>query len=196
MSIHKNFLWAALATCSLLPAQTQTIRGKVENVKNTFNRFFLDCTTIPLVSRNLNLNLLVGQHSILSVANIGTPAKPVLDVRSATPTVKVFDMGNLVLNRSARWSVNGKPGSIAVVFLAATASTGYLPFGSPGAWFLGLAPSPIAGGVIGAHGQFGFSIFVPNIPGLVGKSFTGQAVTVTNTSFLLSNPDCRTVRNR
>ncbi|MFQ5505196.1 MAG: hypothetical protein ACE5F1_10410 [Planctomycetota bacterium] len=196
MSIHKNFLLAALFTCSVLPAQTQTIRGKVENVRNTTNRFFLDCTTIPVVSRNLNLNLLVGQHSILSVANVGTPTSPVLDVRAATPTVKVFDMGNLILNKSGRWSVNGTPGSIAVVFLTATPQTGYLPLGPAGAWFLGLSVAPIAGGVIASHGQFGFSILMPNLPGLVGKSFSGQAATVTGRSFLLSNPDCRAVRSR
>ena len=43
-------------------AQTQLLRGKVEDVRNTQNRFFLDCTNIPLTSSKLNLNTMVGQQ--------------------------------------------------------------------------------------------------------------------------------------
>ena len=42
-----SFLLVAAAT---LPAQTQTLRGKVEDVRNTQNQYFLDCTSIPLTS--------------------------------------------------------------------------------------------------------------------------------------------------
>jgi hypothetical protein len=183
----------ALALASLMPAQTQTLRGSVEDVRNTQNQFYLECTNIPVVSSTMNLNLLVNQDSILEVVNIGTPGAPVLDVRAATPTAKVFGMGNLRLNRSDRWQVNAAPGSFTIVYFGETAGTGWMPFGAAGVWLLGNNHIALTSGFTSNFGQFEFSLFVPNVPHLLGTSYTGQALVFSPTSAFISNPDCKVV---
>src|SRR5688500_4448286 len=100
---------------SIAMAQTQLVRGKVEDVRNTQNQFFLDCTTLKVVSTTLDLNTIKGLQGDLQVVNTGTATNPVLDVRSFTAAAKIFDMGNLDLNKSARWEVNAAPGTFATM---------------------------------------------------------------------------------
>ncbi len=176
-------------------AQTQLVRGKVEDVPST-SRFVLDCTTLPLVSTTLNLNTLVGQQWNLQVVNTGTPSQPILDVRSATPATKIMDMGNLRFGRSERWQVNYTPGSLAAVYVQLTSATSYLPAGAPGTWLLGLNCMHLATGTTNGQGQFEFNITMPTIPSLVGVSFSSQALVRTPAGELVvANPDCKEVRN-
>lgn len=185
-------LFAAMTT--VLSAQTQTVRGDVEDVPNTANQFVLKCTGIPLVSTTLNLNNLLNSNWILDVVNVGTTASPVLDVRAATLTTKVFDMGNLRLNRADRWQVSAAPGSFAFVLVDLTTSTRYTPLGQIGTWLLSGGAGVVASGTTNAAGVFETSVFVPNLPALVGTSFSGQALVATGANLLLSNADCRQVR--
>ena len=196
-----TLLLVPAALAATLSAQTQTVRGQVENVKNTQNQFFLDCTTIPLVSSKLNLNLLAGhqnkQEYVLQVINKGTAANPVLDVQSATPTTKVFDMGNLRIGRSDRWQVRWKPGSDTVIAVTLTSWTGYAPMGPLGTFLLGPNFIIFNSGRVNQLGVFEFSYRPPNIPTLVGTSFTGQALVREPNGFqFLSNPDCKEVRSK
>ena len=188
-----NLLFA-LALGGAVSAQTQLVRGKVEDVSGT-NRFILDCTTIPLVSRALNLNTLVGAQWNLQVIDVGTPGAPRLDVQSATPATKIFDMGNLRFGRAERWQVNYTPGSMTAVFVQATSATSYLPLGAAGAWLLGANAAFVNAGVVNGQGQFEFRLTMPTIPSLVGVSFSGQAVVAPPSApLLITNADCREVR--
>ncbi len=177
--------------------QTQTVRGKVEDVKGTTGKFVLKCTNIPLTSKALVLKTLMGTQQILQVVNTGTAAKPVLEVKSAKATTKVFDMGNLRFGKSARWQVHSTPGNTALVFLNGLPRTGYLPLGNLGTWLIGLDAQFVTSGTVHARGQFEFSFTMPRLPGLVGATFVGQAVVVDKSrGILISNSDCKQVRSR
>jgi hypothetical protein len=195
----RTLLLAAVVATASLPAQ-QTLRGKVEDVRNTQNQFFLDGTTITVRSQTLNLNTIVGQESILQVLDVGAPGAPVLEVLSATPTAKVFDMGNLRLGRDARWQVNAPPGSFASVHVVPTSLTGWMPFGPAGVWLLGTGFLSLNSGFTNGAGQFEFTFVAPNLPELVGTSFTGQALVGTATAGLVtwsfSNPDAKVFESR
>lgn len=188
---------ALLVLGSSLAAQTQTVRGKVEDVRQTANQFVLDCTNIPLTSRTLVLKNLVGTQQILEVVNTGTASSPVLEVKSAKATTKIFDMGNLKLGQSASWQVNSTPGNTALVFINSKSRTGYLPLGRLGTWLVGLDAVFLTGGLVSGQGQFEFKFTMPNLPALVGTTFVGQAVVVDKSRGIqLSNSDCREVRSR
>ena len=189
---HPVLLLSLLASTSALCAQTQTLRGKVEDVQGTQNQFYLDCTNIPLISNALNLNTWVGQEAVLQVVNVGTAAAPRLRVDAATATTKVFDMGNLRQGQSARWQVNAPAGSFALMLLDFTSFTGYAPFGSFGTFLLGSSPATLASGLTNAQNQFEISFAVPAFPALVGTSFTGQALVGDHGTWFFSNPDCKT----
>lgn len=194
MKISSPLLVAGLLAASL-NCQTQLLRGKVEDVKNTQNRFVLDCTNIPLTSTALNLNNLVGNQYIMQVVNTGSASSPSLDVKSATATTKVFDMGNIRLGRADRWQVRWKAGSSAAVGVTVTAATSYIPAGPLGTFLLGPQFALLKRGQVNQLGVFEFSYQPPNITSLVGLSITGQAlVQETNGFLLLSNPDCKEVR--
>lgn len=178
-----------------LSCQTQLLRGKVEDVKNTQNQFVLDCTQIPLTSTALNLSALVGNQYIMQVVNTGSASSPSLDVRSVTPTTKVFDMGNIRLGRADRWQVRWTAGSTAAVGVTATAVTSYTPAGPLGTFLLGSTFALLARGQVNQLGVFEFSYQPPNNTALVGLSVTGQALVQEPNGFLLlSNPDCKEVR--
>lgn len=189
---HGILAFSLLATTGGLFAQTQTLRGKVEDVQGTQNQFFLDCTNIPLVSSALNLNLWVGQQAVLQVVDVGTPAAPVLRIDAAVATTKVFDMGNLRQGQGARWQVNAPAGSSAFMFLDFTSNTRYAPFGPFGTFLLGASPATLASGVTNAQNQFEITFSVPVFPALVGTSFTGQALVGDHGTWFFSNPDCKT----
>jgi len=192
MILHSILAFSLIATTGGLLAQTQTVRGKVEDVRGTANQFFLDCTNIPLVSTALNLNLLVGQQAILQVVDVGTPAAPVLRIDAAVATTKVFDMGNLRQGQTARWQVNAPAGSAAFMFLDFTTNTRYLPFGQFGTFLLGNNHATIASGVTNAQNQFEIDLGVPVFPSLVGTSFSAQALVGDHGTWFFSNPDCKT----
>lgn len=197
MRYFTNSVLAALLVGGSLLAQTQTVRGKVEDIRQTQGKFVLDCTNIPLTSKAVVLKNLVGTQQILQVVNTGTAKSPVLEVKSAKATTKIFDMGNLKLGKSARWEVNSTPGNTALVFLNAKSRTGYLPLGGMGTWLIGLDAQFLTAGVVNARGKFEFSFTMPNLPKLVGTTFVGQAVVVDKSRGIqLSNTDCRDVRSR
>lgn len=183
------------ALCSTAFAQ-QPLRGKVEDVQNTQNQFFLDCTNIPMVSTAFNLNLWVGQEAIMDVTNVGTAQAPVLRVDAITATTKVFDMGNLRLGQTDRWEVNAPAGSFAFMFLDFTVNTGFTAFGNFGTWLLGPGAATLASGVTNGQNQFEINFTMPNIPALVGTSLTGQALVNTGGTWFFANPDCKTIRQQ
>ncbi|MEZ5988776.1 MAG: hypothetical protein R3F30_06580 [Planctomycetota bacterium] len=194
---HTSAVAFALLLTASLTAQTQTVRGKVEDVQGQNGKFVLDCTNIPLTSATLNLNAMVGQQFVLQVVNKGTAAIPSLEVSSAAAATKIFDIGNLDLGKAARWQVNHTPGSAAVVFVNGLERTSYIPLGAWGTWLLNLDAAFFNAGVVNNQGQFEFTFTMPNIPALVGKTFVGQAVVVDpQRQVLLSNPDCKEVRSK
>lgn len=190
-----SLLLAASVLAAGLSSQTQLLRGKIENVQNTQNRFFLDCTNIPLTSTALNLNNLVGNQYIMQVVNTGSASSPSLEVKSVTATTKIFDMGNIRLGRADRWQVRWKAGSTTAVGVTATAATSYVPLGPIGTFLLGPQFVLLKQGKVNQLGVFEFSFQPPNIQSLVGLSVTGQALVQEPNGFLLlSNPDCKEVR--
>ena len=50
MTLRSLLPFSTALLAGLLSAQTQTVRGEVEDVQGTANQFFLKCTNIPLVS--------------------------------------------------------------------------------------------------------------------------------------------------
>lgn len=179
---------------TLALAQTQILRGKVEDVPSTTNQFFLDGTNLPLTSAALNLNTILGQQMILTVVNTGTPTAPVLDVITAAATTKVFDMGNLRVGRADTWQVNALAGSIAFVFVDVTTGTGYQPFGAFGTFLLGSNAVTVTSGITNGLSQFEFSFAVPLAAApFVGTGFTGQALVGDHGTWFFSNPDSKVV---
>lgn len=177
-----------------LAAQTETLRGKVEDVQGTANQFFLDGTNLPLVSTALNLNLWVGQQAILQVVNIGTATAPVIRVDAAVATTQVMDIHNLRLGQTNNMEVFAPAGSAAFIFLDFTANTGFLPAGAFGVWLLSASPYLHAGGITAAQNVFQAPFTTPNIPSLVGLQITSQAFVGDHGTWFFSNPDGKTVQ--
>ena len=180
----------------------QLVRGDVDGVRGT-RRFQLKCTTVPLISRNVNLQALHDasrQKKIeyeMRVRNVGSAARPMLDVLSARVIPELFDMGNIRLGRSDRWHVLGNPGDAAFVFLTGQSLTGYLPLGAAGSWNLGANFVFFKQGIVSVLGRFEFRFQPPNLRSLVGKEIAGQALTVTPAGKLtITNPQCKTVRSK
>lgn len=184
-----------LAVTVALPAQTQTLRGGVEDVQGTQNQFFLDCTTIPMVSNTINLNLWTNTEAVMEVVNVGTAQSPVLRVDQIAPTAKIFDMGNLRFNQSNTWEVNAPAGSFCMVFIDFVWNTGYTPYGPAGTYLLGATPVSFRSGFAGGGNQFQFQFTMPNVPQYTGIEVTGQALVGTGGSWTFSNPDCKEVGN-
>jgi hypothetical protein len=176
-----------------LAAQTETLRGKVEDVPGTPNQFILDGTNLPLVSTALNLNTLVGQQAIMQVVNVGTPTAPVIRVDSSVPTAKVMDMGNLRLGQTSTFEVNAPAGSAAFMFLDFKSNTGFIPVGALGTWLLGLSPYLLAGGITNGLNQFQAPFFTPPNPQLLGLQISGQAFVGDHGNWFFSNPDGKTI---
>lgn len=177
-------------------AQSFTLRGDVEDVQGTANQFFLNCTNISLVSNAIDLRTLVGQglQHVMTVRDVSTPTRTVLEVLTAQATQKTFDMGNIRLGRTDRWEAFAAPGSQVHVFLTHTDLTGMLPLGAAGTWLMGGLALPVRSGVTNQLGQFQFNFGPPNLPALVGQSFSAQAVIVDTSGFWLTNADCKEVR--
>ena len=196
-------IFAALALPVLFAspclAQTQLVRGDVDGIQNT-NRWRLECTSIELVSRTVDLKVLhdasrqqdIEYEMQVSVVSL---SPPVLDVVSAKQIPQIFDMGNIRLGRADRWHVLGNQGEIAVVYLTGDGMTAYQPLGSLGTWLL----SPgffFNAGVVSAQGRFEFNVQPPNDPRLVGLTFVGQAAVVAPSTgrVLIANAQCKQVR--
>ena len=191
--MHMTMIAAALLAASTAAQATQTLRGKVEDVQGTANQFFLDCTSIPLTSAALNLNLHIGQQFVMEVINTGTSQNPSLEVVTVTATAKSFDMGNLRLGKSATWEAFSNPGEFAMMFAGQTANTGYMPFGSAGVWLIGSDTMTIHSGFTNQLGALQVSVTMPNVPSLIGTSYTAQALISNSGTWFFSNPDCKTV---
>ncbi len=193
-AILVSTLLAATAT-----AQTQLVRGDVDGIQGT-QRFQLECTQIPLISTaGVNLQALHdmsrGQDIEFEFQVIVQPG-PTLDVQSYRVIPEIFDMGNLRFGRSESWEVNGTPGSATAVYMTTRSLTGFLPAANAGSWLLGNVVLLMNQGVIGPTGQFRFNFRMPTIPSLVGVEFTAQALVAETGGLLITNPDCKEVRDR
>lgn len=202
----KSLLSAIVATIAIAPAalaQTQLVRGDVDSIQNT-RTFVLDCTNIRLVSSTVNLQQLHDrsrQRDIeyeMQVKDVSSGNQKILDVISAKEIPELLDMGNIRLGRSDRWHVLGSPGQLAAVFLTGGPNmTSYTPAGALGTWVLGNSYVFFNAGAIGSFGRFEFSFQPPQIPALVGMTFTSQAVVFTlQGPVLITNPQCKEVRSR
>lgn len=197
-AITHIFLFAACTAGAV--AQTQLVRGDIDSPQGT-NQFVLDCTNIQLVSSTLNLQVLENQtrqtdfEYEMQVVQVGTNPI-VLDVVSATLIPEMFCMGNLRFGRTETWDVFGPVGAPCAVFISLRSSTAYAPLGTSGAWLLGPSFGMLQSGVIGPLGRFQFLFQMPNIPGAVGVEISSQAIVAPpGQPALLTNPDCKEVRN-
>ncbi len=191
-----RLLALSLVITASLSAQSHTVRGSIEDVQGTPNSFFLDCTTIPVQSSALDLNLFMDKELLMTVVNIGTATSPILRVDAAQEIAQIFGMGNLRLGKTDTWEVSGAAGSTASIFYTDTLLTGFAPLGSAGSVLLGPLFFHLATGTISPVGQFKFVFNTPNLPAFVGLSVTSQALVVNaDQSFILSNPDCKVVEN-
>lgn len=191
MKLHSILLGAALVLGSNLSAQGQVLRGKIEDNPTT-QTFFLSCTKLPLTSTVLNLNSLVGQQLEMTVTQLPSGS---LNVLTAAPIAKVFDMGNLRLGRADRWQITGSPGEAAGMFLTAFDLTGYLPLGAAGTWLLGPTWLTIATGQINPLGLLEVSFQPPNVPQLVGTTWTAQGARMSTTKgAYFANSDCKVLQ--
>lgn len=181
------------ALTAALSAQTHTVRGGVEDVQNTQNQFFLDCTNIPVFSNTIDLNLWTDTDAIMQVVNVGTAGNPTLRVESIAPSAKVFDMGNLRFGQSNTWEVNAPAGSFAMMFIDFTANTGFNPVPGLDVYLLGPSAFTLASGMTTAQGQFQTSFTVPNMPQFAGISVSSQALVLESTNWYFSNPDCKII---
>ena len=196
-----SLLLAASSLTFAVGAQTQLVRGDVDGIQGT-NRFRLDCTAnVELISNTVNLQALHDasrQMDIeyeMQVIDVSAGGRTILNVVSAVQIPEIFGMGNLRFGRSETWEVFGTPGSPTAIYVDLTANTGYLPLGNFGTWILGPNAQFFRSGVIGATGQFRFNFQFPTIPSLLGTSFSAQAGIVQNGAVLITNPDCKEVRN-
>ncbi len=184
---------------SLVPAQKEIVRGEVRTdfTSTAGSQFFLHCTGFPIVSSTVALDALVDKPMLMTVVNIGSPRYPVLDVRTAVPTIQVFELSKLRTGQMATGQVSASSGSFALVYLETPAAAGWTPIAGIGVWLLGMAPPGMASGFVGGNGQFQFQFKVPMLDALVGTTIMGQALVVQGDMFFdtmfFSNPDCRTV---
>jgi hypothetical protein len=186
---------ACLLTASFAAAQTETLRGKVEDVQGTPNSFFLDGTNLPLVSTALNLNAWVGQQAVMQVVDIGTAAAPLLRVDAAIATTKVMDMGNMRLGQTSTWQVAAPNGSFALIAVDFTANTGFFPLGSFGSYLLGASPVLLASGFTNPANVFEVQLTTPPDQTLLGLGVTSQAIVgEPGNTWYFSNPDNKTVQ--
>lgn len=191
MKLTSLLFCAALVTAANVSAQGQIVRGKIEDVPST-QTFVLACTNLRLTSTALNLNALVGQPLEMTVTQLANGA---LSVLTASPIAKVFDMGNLRLGRADRWQITGTAGEAVGMFLTSIDLTGYTPVGAAGTWVLGSTWLTIAVGQINPLGVFETSFQPPNVPQLVGTTWTAQGLRqAASGAVYVTNPDCKVLQ--
>ena len=191
--MNATFLMTTLLACAAgLTAQTE-LRGKVEDVPNTQNQFFLGCTSIPLVSTAVNLNNWIGLDSLMQVTDIGAPGAPILRVDAIAATAETFEMGNLRFNQARNWTVFAPNGSFTLSAVNFTANTSFFPVAGLGTYLLGNGAITVGAGFAGANNQFQFQFTMPNAPAFTGVSMTGQALILEQANFYFSNPDCKEI---
>lgn len=192
----RRTLLSLTALTTVLAAQNQPLRGKVEDVQNTQNQFFLGCTNIPLVSTAVNLNNWIGADALMQVTNVGTATSPTLRVDAIQTTPQTLEMGNLRFNQARNWTVFAPANSFAVVAIDFTANTGFTPLGSLGTYLLGSNSIVLRSGFAGANNEFLFQFTMPNAPNLTGVPMSSQALIVEpSLAAYLSNPDCKDIGN-
>ena len=181
-----------LLASGVATAQTVQFRGKVEDVSGTTNQFFVDCTDTDLSSAAFNLNLFVGQQTLITGTwngSVSAPAVLVTDIQVVAETFEIGGGGKI--GDEAKPSVTGAPGSLGFTF--GSLSTSFLPLGGFGVGFLGGNPFSTGSGTIPGGGTLELSIPIPNDPSLIGVDVYGQALIanpVTGAAFL-TNPDCK-----
>lgn len=196
MRIASTVLFACLT--AVAAAQTVSVHGRVDGVSGTHpQRFELRCTGIPMQSTTLDLNELQGEFQRFQVVDIGTPGAPVLDVRSATRLDANFDMGNLRIGESNRWTVSAPAGSFALIAVNAVDATGFQPFPGTGTWLLGSNAVTLAVGMATSGNRFEIRVSVPQtaLP-LVGTAFAGQGLVVAQGQATFTNAECKAIEAR
>jgi len=179
-----------LLLSSPLVAQEVTLRGKVEDVLST-GQFVVDCSNTSLVSSAVNLGAFVGQHVLLTGALLPNTGGPLVNVSSLQPTAEIFEIpGNPQVGEEMRFAAAFTPGTRVVFF--ASLAPGFTPVGRAGTLLLDrrqLVRGPT--GIIPAPGNLELEIAVPNIPELIGLDVYAQALLLTGSGMILSNPDCK-----
>lgn len=184
-----------LLATSFATAQTATLRGKVEDVQGTQNKFYLGGTRLPLVSTALNLNTWLGQQAELQVTNVGPAAAPVLRVDAAVTIAASMDMGNLGLGKTSTFEVAAPTGAFTFLFVDFTDNGGFAPIQGAGTYLLGAAPALLAQGFTNAPNRFQVQFTMPTDQTLLGFEITSQAVFGTVAGgWQLSNVDSKVVQ--
>lgn len=180
---------------TLLPAQSVTLRGTIEDVQGTANQFFLDGTNVSLFSTALNLNQLQGQQLVMQVVDVGVPGAPLVRVDSAVPATQILNMGNLRLGQTSTFDAVAPTNSLACFFLDLTANTSFFPLFDWGSWVLSPTPVPIGASFTTAPNLVQMPFTTPADPSLTGLHITCQAlICEPGGLWYLSNPDDKTVR--
>jgi hypothetical protein len=187
-------LLASLVLACGACAQEATLYGQVEDVQNTANQWFLDCTNIQLQSAALQLAPFHRQYVKLRGTNVGTASAPRIEVSSIEAFPQVVNLGG-----------DRRPGTRFELELLLAAGTpyaayvavggGYLPLGEIGTWYLGVANMLVAAGTTRAA-LTTIHVPIPNDASLVGLEVLAQAAYLAGgTEPVLSNVDCKQIRD-
>jgi hypothetical protein len=191
---HIATLFGSLVLSLGVSAQEVTLYGQVENVQNTANQWFLDCTNIQLQSATIQLAPFHRLYVKLTGTNLGTAAAPRIEVASVVAFPQVTNLGG-----------DRRPGTRFEIDLFVAAGTPYAmyvavggsftPVGSLGTWYLGEANLLVAAGTT-AGAVTTVLVPIPNTPSLVGLEVLAQcAYLPAGSDPVLSNVDCKAIRN-
>lgn len=179
---------------TLLSAQTQILRGKIEDVPSTVNQFVLDGTTLPLVSTVLNLNAWVGQDARMDVVNIGTATAPVLRVDVAVATPAAFELSPLHIGQSTTLKAHAPTGSVAFLLVDFSSNVGFAPVPAFGVWLLGASPFLLATVLTNGQNEATAMFPTPANAALVGLTLSAQALIGDHGNWFFSNLDTETIQ--
>lgn len=185
---------ALLALAATAPAQDVVLRGKVEDVSGTTNRFVVDCTDTALTSAAFDLNAWVGQQVELTGTWNGSSASPSVEVTAIAPIAESFEIGGgAKIGDQAVFAVTSNPGDLTVMFAALGA--GFAPTRRAGTLLLDANPIvEIGSGVVRGDGRLEITVDIPDDPSIVGIEVFGQAlIAFAAGGKTWSNPDCKTI---
>ncbi len=183
-----------LGSLVLVPAHGSEVnlRGKVEDVSQTQNQFFVDCTSVELTSGQFDLNAFVGLQVRLTGNWNGSSTAPSVDVTAIEVVPETFEIGgNGDLGGELQFKVTSNPGDFTVMF--ASLNEGFGP-SRRGVLFLGPPLFTIGFGTIPGGGNLEIKVSIPDDPALDGLTVLGQAIVGFAAGGSIStNPDCATI---
>jgi hypothetical protein len=193
MQCFSSLLASLVLACGAC-AQEATLYGQVEDVQNTANQWFLDCTNIRLQSTTLPLAPFLRQYVKLRGTNVGTISAPRIEVSSIEAFPQVVNLGG-----------DRRPGTRFELDLFLATGTpyaayvavggGFLPLGEIGTWYLGAANMLVASGSTRAAVTT-VNVPIPNDASLIGLEVLAQAAYLAGgTELALSNVDCKEIRD-